>query len=77
MVKEGFDQTATKEELKTIATKEELKSIEKKMDVNLASIISHLNQMQSDHSDLPDIREDLLDHDERITRLERKKAIAK
>jgi len=52
IIKEGFDQTATKAELEQMATKDDLKRVEDRLD----SIDSNIAKIQSD---LEDIRQKL------------------
>jgi hypothetical protein len=81
MVKHGFDevherldQTATKTEL--LAVKTEIlivkKDLTQKMEEGFFAVNRRLDLLHEDISDLPAIREELKDHDERLVHVERK-----
>lgn len=57
MVKRGFDQTASKEDLKASATKEDLSRIERKVDDGFLRVNERLDQVRRDIADLDDLRE--------------------
>ena len=79
MVKRGFDQTATKEDLKRFATKEDFHALERKMDAGFFAVNSRIDLLREDISDLPDIREavqNIPDIKERLVRVERKVGFA-
>lgn len=91
MVKHGFDTMATKEDLMQFATKDDLRDLEQRMATkeDLAhlraemrdgffAVSRRLDLIHEDISDLPDMREELKDHDERlIQQVERKVRVAK
>ena len=72
MVKRGFDQTATKEDLMQCATKEDLMQLRTEMQDGFRGVNRRIDLLHEDISDLPDIREELKDHDGRLMRVERK-----
>lgn len=88
MVKRGFDevyarfdQTATQEDLLVVkedlsAVKKDLSAVKKdltqKMEEGFFAVNRRLDLLHDDISDLPDIREELKDHDERLVRVEKK-----
>lgn len=83
MVKRGFDQTATKEDLKQFATKDDLnrleQKLEQKMDDGFFAVNRRIDLLHEDLSDLPDIREAVQNvpgMDERLVRVERKLGFA-
>lgn len=73
MVQHGFAETALKVDT---VTKAELLAVKKeltqKMDEGFFAVNCRLDLLHEDISDLPDIREELKDHDERLVRVERK-----
>jgi len=83
MVKHGFDevytrfdQTATKDDLKQFATKEDFRALEQKMDDGFHAVNRRIDLLHEDISDPPDIREEVKDLGERLTRVERKVGVA-
>ena len=80
MVKRGFDATATKEDLKQFATKEDLKDglhkLEQRMDERFDHVDARLDTIEHDISDLPAMRQELVDVDERLTKVENRVAHA-
>lgn len=88
MVKRGFDQTASKDELK--ATRDDLKDLRKEvdrrfvvmaesisnlakaMDENFRHVYSRLDTLRYDISDLPTMRNELRSFRTRLERLEKK-----
>ncbi|MDP3779207.1 MAG: hypothetical protein Q8R30_04155 [bacterium] len=76
MVKHGFDQTATKKDLEEglAQLRTELRT---EMQDGFRGVNRRIDLLHEDISDLPDIREELKDHDKRLVRVERKVAPAK
>ena len=81
MVKHGFDEVHTRLDvtntrLDQTATKTELSEVKKdltqKMEEGFFAVNRRLDLLHEDISDLPAIREELKDHDERLIRVERK-----
>jgi len=84
MVKHGFDevyerldQTATKTELLVVKTellvvKKDIHQLAQKTEEGFFAVNRRLDLLHEDISDLPAIREELKDHDERLVRVERK-----
>ena len=86
MVKRGFDQTATKDDLKELATKAEfihleqkvdgleqkVDGLEQKMEDGFRGVNRRIDLLREDISDLPDIREELTDLGKRMDRVEHK-----
>ena len=81
MVKRGFDNTATKEDIRSIredmkllATKQELndglKGLEQAIDERFDHVDARLDTIEHDISDLPEIRQDRIDIDERLTKVD-------
>ena len=84
MVKHGFDEVherldATNERIDRTAT--ELLAVKKdltqKMEEGFLAVNRRLDLLHDDISDLPAIREELKDHDERLVRVERKVSMRK
>lgn len=71
MIKHGFDQTATKNDLEEGLTQLEEK-MEEKMENGFYAVNRRIDLLHEDLSDIPDIRDELKDHDARLTRVERK-----
>lgn len=71
---------ASKEDLKIFATKEDLheglKKLEQRMDERFDHVDARLDTIEHDVSDLPEIRQELVDIDERLTKVELKVAPA-
>lgn len=68
MVKHGFD---------TMATKEDLAHLRTDMRDGFFAVNRRLDLLHEDISDLPDMREELRDHDKRLIQVERKVRVAK
>lgn len=90
MVKRGFDETTTKEDLERFATKQDLErfatkedlqnvknGLERKMDEGFYAVNTRIDLLRNDISDLPQMREELHDLRNRVSRLEKKTSIAK
>ena len=86
MVKRGFDQTATKEDLKPFATKDDLKDlatkaelarVEQKVDDGFRAVNSRLDLIREDIADLPHIREEPQDLRQRLVLVEKKVGLTK
>lgn len=76
MVKRGFDDTATKKDLEEGLT--QLRTdLRTEMQEGFYSVNRRIDLLHEDISDLPDIREELKDHDQRLVRVERKVASPK
>ena len=79
MVKKGFDQTATKDDLLRLATREEVRAIttrldglEQKVDAGFFAVNRRIDLLHEDISDLPAMREELHGLRKRVERVERK-----
>ena len=77
MVKHGFDEVherldATNTELSAVK-----KDLTQKMKEGFFAVNRRLDLLHDDISDLPAIREELKDHDERLVRVERKVSMRK
>lgn len=70
--KEDLKQFATKEDLESLTTKEDLKKLEQRMDERFDHVDARLDTIEHDISDLPAIREELIDIDERLTKVKLK-----
>ncbi len=70
--KEDLMQCATKEDLMQCATKEDLMQLRTEMQDGFRGVNRRIDLLHEDISDLPDIREELKDHDGRLMRVERK-----
>ena len=66
MVSGGFTEIEKKVEQSRIETQDGLRAVNRRIDL-----------LREDLSDLPDIREELKDHDERLTHVERKVGLPK
>lgn len=81
MVNRGFTEIekrmATKDDLKQFVTKDDLHRLEQKMDEGFFAVNRRIDLLHDDISDLPDIREAVQDHDERLVQVERRIKIAK
>lgn len=85
MVSRGFTEIekkmATKDDLAQFATKDDLAQLRTElrteMHVGFQHVNARLDVIHQDISDLPDIREEVKSHDERITRVEQKVRLMK
>ena len=81
MIKRGFDQTATKDELKPLVTKEELRELRRDMTEEFERINADLRDIKVSLGPLVRIvaamESELKSHRLRIERLERKVGLAK
>lgn len=80
MVNRGFTEIekkmATKDDLKQCATKDDIAQLRTEMHDGFLAVNRRLDLLHEDISDLPDIREEVKDHDERLARVERKVGFA-
>ena len=76
VTKEDLESFATKEDLERFATKEDFHRLEQKMDAGFFAVNSRIDSLREDVSDLPDIREELIYLDERLTHVESKVGVA-
>ena len=77
MVKKGFDQTATKEELRAITLRldgleKKVGGLDQKVDAGFFAVNRRIDLLHEDISDLPAMREELIDLRKRVERVERK-----
>lgn len=81
--KEDLERFATKEDLERFATKEDLAQLRSEMATKLDmeagffAVNTRIDQLRDDLSDLPDIREELVSLDDRLTHVERKVGVAR
>ena len=68
MIKHGFDQTATKDDLH---------ALEQKVDAGFQHVNARLDSIREDMSDLPTMREELHDLRQRLDRVEQKVGLVK
>jgi len=89
MIRHGFDQMATKDdvvrltrradglEVKIGGLEQKVGGLEQKMDEGFYAVNRRIDLLHDDLSDIPDIREEVKEHDLRIGRLERKAGTAR
>lgn len=87
MVKRGFDnieaRMATKDDLNQMATKDDLKALREEMATKVEmedgfrGVHRRIDLLVEDLSDLPDMREELMDLGKRMNRVERKVGLVK
>jgi hypothetical protein len=75
--KNDLKQFATKDDIKQFATKDDFHRLEQKMEDGFLAVNRRIDLLHDDISDLPDIREEIQSHDERLARVERKIKIEK
>lgn len=61
---------------RTMASKEDLQALRTEMKDGFFTVNRRIDLLHEDISDLPDIREEVKDHDERLARVERKVGLA-
>jgi len=77
--KEDLKAMASKEDLKAMASKEDLKAMAQlrtEVRDGFYAVNKRIDLLREDISDLPDIREELKEHGERLTRMEGKVGVA-
>ncbi len=67
---------ASKEDLKAMASKEDLVQLRTEMQDGFHAVNRRIDLLREDISDLPEIREEIQEHGERLTRVERKVGFA-
>jgi len=74
--KEDLKAMASKEDLKAMASKEDLAQLRTEVRDGFYAVNKRIDLLREDISDLPDIREELKEHGERLTRMEGKVGVA-